>query len=281
MKKIFGVLLIVIGFIIALNAIGMTNTSQPVIKHEKQEITEFDKIIISARTANIEVETTTNSELTLEVKSDSNDIKVSKEESGSTLTFNVEEPKGWFAFGKKSIKVIVSLPEAYKDTLDISTNAGNISFSDELHIQELVVRTTAGNIKDISGEIEQVTIKSTAGNISGYDLITTQTDIKATAGNITFDGFTGSITGSNSAGNTNVDYNDVNGNVDFKSSAGNIKLTIPNPSFVLDAKVSVGDIKVDVPIMLESSSKQNYQGTVNDGLYTINLSASAGNIKIE
>ncbi|WP_026672480.1 DUF4097 family beta strand repeat-containing protein [Alkalihalobacterium bogoriense] len=285
MRRIFGVILVVIGIIIGISALGISFSSQTTTASEEildYDVSKMNEIKVESTVSDITITPVEADGLTINVNSSRDDeYKVEAKEKGSTLIIKVSEEKQWITFGRSMKTVDIFIPKEYEDKLSVTTTVGSIVLEEPIELKELFVKTTAGDIDNISGKIDYVTAASTAGDVKMKDLETVETTLQGSAGDFRLDNFVGAITGKNTAGDLIVNFKDENHNIDFKGSAGDIKINIPSPSFELDASSSVGDISIGFPITSDRSSTRKVQGTVNDAKYTVKVSTSVGDINIE
>ncbi|UOE95508.1 DUF4097 family beta strand repeat-containing protein [Alkalihalobacillus sp. LMS39] len=284
MRRILGVILVVIGIIIGISALGISFSSQTTTASEEildYDVSKMNEIKVESTVSDITITPVEAEGLTINVHSSNDDYKVKAKEKGSTLIIELTEKKQWITFGRSMKTVDILVPKEYEDKLSVTTTVGSIVLKEPIELKELIVKTTAGDIENISGKIDYVTVASTAGDVKMKDLETVETTLQGSAGDFRLDNFVGSITGRNTAGDLIVNFKDENHNIDFKGSAGDIKINIPSPSFELDASSSVGDISIGFPITSDRSSTRKVQGTVNDGKYTVKVSTSVGDINIE
>jgi DUF4097 and DUF4098 domain-containing protein YvlB len=161
---------------------------------------------------------------------DPNSIKVKMDQSGSTITLNVDT--GTSLFSSRSVDFNITVPQ--DANLQLSTTSGDISVNDTNGAMTL--STVSGNIS--------TTHDTFAGNAS---LNTTSGDIRSTGD--TFSGFAGFTTVS---GDVEMNQDVLNGPAKVNTTSGNINfdgtLASSNaPSISYQFNTVNGDIRIGLP----------------------------------
>lgn len=291
-----GICLISYGIAMALsfghgNLLKVSDKDYKVNESKELSTNSISRIYVDSSAADVYVSKGSKVNVTAQalgnVSSTSNNIpKLDCYKDGDTLYINFKR-KGpsihIFDFTNKSdVKLNITIPEAYKNNLEVYSSAGDTSIKD-LSLNSMYAKLSAGSMDLENLNIaEKLTLNNSAGGIDGKSIVCKTSAIDASAGNIKLEDFSGDIQGRNSAGNTSISYSKFNNNVDFRSSAGNIKLTIPKDSkFKLDAYASAGDVDCDFPLSSTGSgAEKEVKGSVGESNNIIQLKNSAGNIDI-
>lgn len=287
MKRLFGFLLIAIGIVIAVSSFGMSFLKGNTVSVSNEtssvpSVKDLDEIIIRSSPVNIEVETHSAPSIEYSFKNGGDNFEILTNEKGSSYIIELKDKKGSGFFGfHKGDTLIVKLPELYQESLTLQSSAGNILFKGPVYLEHLSITTNAGNVKNVSGEIDYLTFEGAAGNFEGKDLKTKEAELKGTAGNIKLDGYSGALKGSNAAGNLKVRFSETNDEIEWKTTAGNIDIHIPKPNFEFDVTTSLGDVKIELPVEYETVQSKQYKGKINNGDYQLHLSTTLGNISIK
>ncbi|MDE5414988.1 DUF4097 family beta strand repeat-containing protein [Alkalihalobacterium chitinilyticum] len=284
MKRPLGVLLIIIGILIAFSTIF-----QPLISSNRTSTVNeqgininngYDKLSITTSVADLNIRQYPGEELMLEVKGNSSNYHIQSESKKSILEIEIKSNKRWQFFNASKSSVDVLIPDHYTRSVTIENTVGDLRFQSPLTLAELNIKMTAGDVKGLTGSIDHLTFHSTAGDFHAYDLNSVRTEIKGTAGDFQIERFTGDLKGTNTAGSITVEYERENGDIELQTTAGDVRLLIPEPSFELNASTTLGDVSINIPIMLEQSGK-TYKGVVNNGEKKVKVSTTIGDIKID
>jgi hypothetical protein len=147
----------------------------------------------------------------------------------------------WKLFGRNAVDFDLTVPP--HSTLDLTTNAGNISVT---HIEgQMKLRTDAGSIR------------ATQVNLSG------RSQLKTDAGSITLDGAL-----------------DPAGDYRLSTDLGNVHVTLPsNASFNLEAKTDLGSVTTNLPLAQQQRTKVS--GLVGGGPYPrLKVTTDLGSVQV-
>lgn len=215
---------------------------------------------------------------------DPNNIKVTYNNIGDTLTINVDT--GSNGFSSREVDFIIDVPqstnlqlqttsgninvEGVNGQASLKTTSGNVSTSNDTFAVGSVLNDTSGNI-DTSHDVFNggVNIQTTSGDIiMEQDTLDGPSQFKTTSGSIRFDGTI----------NTNGQYQ-------FTTTSGDIDITLPSTTnFHVDATTNSGSIDAsDYPTIQpqDTGSGSQAHGDVgtNPGI-SLQLQANSGDITV-
>lgn len=161
---------------------------------------------------------------------DPNNIDVKVDQSGSTITVNVDTGSGFFS--SRSVDFNITVPD--NANLQLSTTSGDISVSDTSGA--ITLKSSSGDITTANDRfVGNTTLSTTSGDVhSTQDVFSGDADLSTTSGNISMNQDT--LNGS-------AKVNDTSGNIDFHGT-----LASSNPSSTSYQFTTVsGDISVGLP----------------------------------
>ena len=269
---------------------------QDVVK-ESFSVSEGGTLYIDVDIGNVEILTTTRSEVTIVMERDlrnssNHELKevLARHEyffdrEGSDVTIETrfdrdDESRAWRRWKKNHnlrVSFFIRVPESYN--VEFRSGAGNIEIADlNGSVQG---RTGAGNvdIADIQGPVD---ISSGAGNITiagAYGEIY----VHSGAGDITLEDIEGEIEARTGAGNIYATItNDLSGDSSFGTGAGNVTVYVDESVGAdVTARSSMGSARTDYDLRVRGKwMSKSFSGEINGGGPEISLSSGVGTVSL-
>lgn len=240
--------------------------------------------------------------------------------SGDTLNVEFDDKiSGVMLSFTYNIKINMYIPDAYRNSVRISSGSGDIAVSN-CNLKSLDLKASEGKVdidnitsdnfkcRNSSGDMDvrglnsqsasfdlsegklsltdikadQLNYRNGAGDLQGDNVATKVTTLDSSEGGINIDGFTGDLNSKNSSGDTSISYSKFSNNINVNSSEGNIKINFPKDAkFNLDAEASEGNVKCDFPITIIGNKDENsLSGNVGVSQNKVTLRSSAGDIHV-
>ncbi|MFQ5570419.1 MAG: DUF4097 domain-containing protein [Rhodothermales bacterium] len=243
---------------------------------------------------NIEVETTSESRVLIELeriaKSDDRaraeqllkDHEYSFDKTGNTVIVRSRfDRRGGILRRRRGhrlkINVVIKVPERFN--VDFSSGAGNVEIVEV--DGRIEGRTGAGNIT-LSGVRGIVDVSSGAGNIE-MDGDIERAEVHTGAGNIDLYGLTGAVEASTGAGNVYAEITrQPEDDSNLGSGAGNVTVSLADDIGVyVDATAALGSADCDFPLKVEGKwLKKSFSGKINGGGPELRMHAGVGNVSL-
>lgn len=199
-------------------------------------------------------------------------------------SININEGKSKFhLFSFNNIAYDIYIPQKYENNLKIFTGSGDVEFSEEMNLKDVDILLISGDCM-ISSKIvsEEIIIKSTSGDIKVNSLETKKLDMSSTSGEVVANGDIIS---------ENVQLKSVSGdvisgkveskNVDIETTSGDIKVSEIMMGRV-NAKSVSGDIKIEK--ISGNADLKTTSGDINVSKFEIlgdsNINSTSGDVKI-
>lgn len=203
-------------------------------KVETKEFDLVDDININANLSDVLIEKSDTNKIIVELYSDNN-IDHSINVDNKKVDINFYDNNVFNIFKKKN-RVLVKLPEDYKDKLNINVTTGDVKIKSFKNLKSNIIVQTGDIIAELLDEaiIDSKTGDIKIDNINKINCNNTTGDIKI---NMINDAFINSKTG-------DVKINELNNSSDITVITGDVKVsnaTINEDSFI---KVTTGDVKI-------------------------------------
>ena len=278
------VALIVLAFLIFLltgkRHFGYFNFGNSISKElvlEESYDSLFDRIVIDASSANIEVKTSLDEQVKVLLYGDKDRVKVDPQ--GGKLAITIKGKKCFgFCFNQKLDKVELYVPETFAKEIEINNNYGDISVGD-FSQANMIVKEDCGDVSIQSGnevrvnnnygdiEIEKANIiyvKESAGDVTVGRV--QDATIHNNYGDIKVKEVMRFMDIKQDCGDVKVENVTLNKNSKIENHLGDIKIGSTNEIYI-EAKTSLGDTKIN----------QNY----HKADVTLKIDNSCGDIKVD
>lgn len=259
------------------------------IKHEENtSIDNCENIMLDFHSSNVIIKSTDEKKLKVVQKAtgkinEKEKIIITKE--GNNISIKKDQSKRvFFIFGfNLNEKIEVYIPKNYSKNLEINLSSGNVKIESDLTLNNLKSTQSSGNFKgQYHIKANEVILKTTSGNINVEKIDSKNYGFNASSGNISIDSLEGSGNAHATSGNIKIRYKDISDYSNIESTSGNIKIEIPEKiSFKFTGKCTSGDIHSDFHMDYESEKKNEAYGKIGSAPYKkINTNTTSGNIDV-
>lgn len=289
LKKILGVMLIVIGLFIAIVTVrgsvffetsGMTTAGE-----KRFELKNVKELSLETSSIDIYVREADGNELTVELEgSGAGKADIYGENRGDGQLFIEAKQRQRFSVDFNffaNTKLIVYLPESYKNQLSIKTSSGDVTVSGERNFSSLQIVTSSGDVKKLAGSFDDFHFRSSSGDLAVSKLVVNKATFQTSSGDLLLKDFQGELEGSTSSGDARIEYAHANDDVRWNSSSGDLLLQIPEPSYTMELSTSSGDLVIENQYESLSHTKKHYKATVGEGNKQIIVKTSSGDVVIK
>lgn len=181
-----------------------------------------------------------------------------------------------------STEVLLKIPDKTYEQVMMYVGAGSL-VSDGIQAKDIYLNVGAGSMtytQPAGFRADHISADVSAGSLIAKNMAAGNYEVDVSAGSANIYGLTGSGSADVSAGNARLQFAELNEECNVDVSAGDVTLDIPEDSsakFICDK--SAGDIR----IMVGGENRHADDGdiiSINGGGTTVNLSVSAGDIKV-
>lgn len=288
MKKLFGLLFILIGVVIIWKMFIPTSWGSGMInggeKSGSISVSGVQTIAVQGKAANVHILAAGQNKLTAKMKGNGS---VSLSKSGNKMKVEVHNRwVDWVPIGKQTV-LYVYVPESYSQSVHLDITAGNINVNGSagghpMALKEFSVKMSAGNMTLKNFSMQKFQDHGSAGDVN-VDRVNTQlADFHLSAGNVNLSHFSGKLKANLSAGQLTAQLDQLSAPADVKVSAGNVSLDLPKEaSAAVDAQVSTGNVNCNLPLQKTSiNEKRHIKGVHGSGSYPVDVNVSIGDIHI-
>lgn len=291
MKKLFGILLILLGISMLFSYIADSSLfSKEIRDNQSVDLSGVDTLKINVPSAEVNIiPEKDNDELTVALHGKgANGTNLSIQRNDKTVEVQVKSDwfnwSRWFFFNEYTMDV--HIPLDYQQNLIIDMTSGNLAFhgpsaDQPMQLNKLSLDMTSGEVDLNHLTVQEFASKSTSGDINVQWLTTESASFKVTSGDIDLTHFTGALTVKLTSGDFQAQMDEVSGNINLDMTSGNASFDLPNDAgFTLDGRVKSGNIRCDFPLQNAQLSQDAVRGYYGNGHYKIQLQGTSGDIAI-
>lgn len=293
MRKIIGMLFIVLGCFVLITMVGNSGVSGWFFGNnpstQSMTLDGVDTIEIDASSININIISETRENLKADLHGNgTNRADLTVERDGDEVRIDVDH--GWFtlfSFGD-TLKLDVYLPETYEQNMAVDLDSGNFAFHGpskthpvELNELELDMRSGLADLRNLS--LHHFNHDASSGHMNAKWVTAQEASFEMSSGNIELEHYTGAFNAEFSSGRFVAQLDELAGPIDIEASSGTTSLDLPDDAdFTIRGEMSSGSIHCDFP--LENEQVKNgsvIAGTHGTGEYPVALEVSSGSVDIK
>ncbi|HEX7063732.1 MAG TPA: DUF4097 family beta strand repeat-containing protein [Bacillales bacterium] len=293
MRKILGILFIIVGISVLVTLIGNKSVSSwyssDTPHNQSAILRNVDKIEIDADATNINlIPEEDRHKLMVDLHGGgSENVDLNVHRAGHELEISVDHSWcEWFSFGEEMI-LDVYVPGNYNQNIAVDLGSGNLNFhgaskKDPMVLNKLEVDMSSGNADLQYLQLHQIVYDGSSGNFEAEWLTVKKSLFDISSGNIELAHYTGALDAELSSGKFKAQIERLRGPIDIEASSGIISLDLPDEAdFTYQGNVSSGMIRNDYPLQNKRVDEENVvKGSHGTGEYPVNLEVSSGIINL-
>ena len=204
---------------------------------DSKEYNEIEDIYISTNRADVHIEYSTDKKYKVELYSD-NEKNHSIDLSNKDLKIELEEKQN-FGFFPKQARIIIYVPQEYKNVFNIETTTGDIN-AFAFNNASFKIKVTTGDV-DID-KADSLDIVTSTGDITNNVVNT----IKAvcTTGDIRLGDINNSIDLKTTTGDIRIDTIDLKESGNIQTTTGDVRISNKNNVYI-ETESKTGDVRID------------------------------------
>ena len=239
-----------------------------------------------------------DADLTLDGDTDQLELRLSKEGILSIRQGRTATASFFFARGLASADVKLYLPRRLWTFLQVASVNGDVRIDDGLEAEQLIVKTTSGDLTCGCADCRRLTFKSASGDLdcSGF---TGDIQADTVSGDITLSGSMGTLRACSISGDVEIAGSvrearctSASGDVLLKtgvlpeflelaSKSGDCEARLPDgQGFTLQYSIVSGDLDCDFPLSGDAGGKSGSVTYLDGGASTFRLSSVSGDITL-
>ena len=253
-KLVIATALIIIGTIIFIGGMAMSNWNFKALSTRKMQTMEYEiienftDISIIENTADVVFEIADNGKCKVVCYEETNAAHTVSVEDGA-LKISVSDKKTWLdyiGFNFSTPKITVYLPVGAYDKLKIESNTGDVFIPSELKLGSIDVEINTGGVECQASATETIRIKTTTGDIKLTNVSADAVDLTVSTGQITASGINcaGDISMTVSTGKVLLSDTKCK-NLTSSGNTGGITLDGVIATEKLSINRTTGDVKLD------------------------------------
>ncbi|MCH5585014.1 DUF4097 domain-containing protein [Shimazuella sp. AN120528] len=289
MKKIAGVLLVILGMIMFAHAIWWSPFNFFVAHTKKEEeklsVSSVDSIELDVTSEDLTILPTDEDKLKVIAKGrDLNHVSFIVDRDDHTVQISLK-PK-WYSFSDTNeLKLLVYVPK--NQLFHISAKAASrvIQIGDhktpKWNIGNLNIDISSGiaNLQNL--KIENLTYNGTSADISLNRVNAGKATMDTFSGNMNISHYTGMLNLASTSGDIRIQVDKLIGDIHTELVSGNETLYLPkNASFILHSKLQSGQLTATYPLQLQKPSASETTAKSGSGRYKIGTKIDSGDFII-
>ncbi len=292
MRKILGIVFMMIGVFILIGAIGSLNIGNWFgSQNEKTKSISLDRIEqieIDSASANINIIPEDREDLQVNLNSENIDrIDFSVDRRGDKVRIDLDMKWfHWFGFSHKTT-LDIYIPEEYNENVSIDLKSGRLDFngqskSDPFTLNELDLDMSSGNVELSNIHANRFLFDGSSGKVDTDWVTTNKGTFELTSGDIQIDHYFGELDVNITSGRFTAQLEELNGPIKIDATSGNVTLHLPeSPNFTLEGRVKSGNIRSKFKLQDAIVEDRIVRGSYGTGKHMIDLYATSGNITID
>jgi lia operon protein LiaG len=289
MKKIAGILLVILGIIMFARSIWWSpfNFFAPHMKkqEENHSVHAVDSIELNATSEVLTILPTDDEKLkVIATGRDLNHVDFTVDREDHTIKVDLK-PK-WYSFSNTNeLKLLVYVPRTklFHITANAVSRVVEIGEhqSPKWDIEGLNLEVSAGTANLRNVKIRNFLYNGTSADVLVDRVNAVQATMDTFSGNMNINHFTGKLNLASTSGNIRIQVDKLIGDIHTEILSGNAKLYLPkDASFSFYSKLESGQLTATYPIQLKKPSASESTGKSKSGTYKIHMEIDSGDLSI-
>lgn len=289
MKKIAGILLVILGVIMFAHSIWWSpfNLFVPHTKkqEEKLSVGSVDSIELNVTSEDLTILPTDEDKMkVIATGRDLNHVSFTVDRDHENIKVNLK-PK-WYSFSNTNeLKLLVYVPrnKLFHITAKAISRVVQIGEhkSPKWNIENLNVDVSAGTTNLRNLKIRNLSYNGTSADVLVDRVNAIQANMDTFSGNMNISHYTGKLNLASTSGNIRIQIDKLIGNIHTEMLSGNATLYLPkNAPFTLHSKLESGQFTATYPIQLQKPSASETTAKSGSGTYKIETEIASGDFSI-
>ncbi|ABV63620.1 MULTISPECIES: LiaG family protein [Bacillus] len=288
MKRLIGLICILVGVFLMIgmlfkneNLFHLSFSREKPVTTASAKKDEIDQLDISLSGFRVKVQPENRSDISVMVVGGKG--KMYAEQTGST--FNVRaENKGFLFFTSfEKGELLVKIPTDYHKNVKITGGSGvsEIDGEGKLSLEDVILKSTSGNLNAENFSANNVEIKATSGRLSASHIDAKNSDIGATSGRVDIKDVKGEMQLEMTSGRLTASFDTIESPVSFHMTSGSAKFNLPDEGdFNVQVKKTSGSVDHTYHFDQADSEGRGFTGTRGKGTHLVDIEMTSGNLKL-
>lgn len=284
MKRFAGIVLMIIGLVLFVSSISNVFYGHQI--NGNKELTKtlgsYKRMQFSSRATDWNMKTYEGDELIVRLQDGRRHEHVVMKERGDELKIEVVEKNFHFFdfsfFGRRPI-IDVHIPEHYQGDLRVTTTSGDLTIYN-VEVEDAIFKSVSGDIHTVDLLGDDITMETVSGDIEVGKINAEKATIKTTSGDLFVTQLKGELDVKSVSGDIEIEFENENEELKVVTTSGDIDVRIPSPNATISLKTTSGDLHVAPQLEEQTMEKRKVFGKIGEGLHSIELTTTSGDIRI-
>lgn len=209
--------------------------------------------------------------------------KMYAEQTGGTFKVRAENKSFLFFTQFEKGELLVKIPTDYHKNVKITGGSGvsEINGEGKLSLQDVILKSTSGNLTAENFSAKNVEIKATSGRLAVSHIDAKDSDIGATSGRADIKDVKGELQLGMTSGRLTASFDTIESPVSFHMTSGSAKFNLPDEGdFNVQVKKTSGSVDHSYDFDQVNSEGRGFTGTQGKGTHLVDIEMTSGSLKL-
>lgn len=209
--------------------------------------------------------------------------KMYAEQTGGTFKIRAENKSFLFFTQFEKGELLVKIPTDYHKNVKITGGSGvsEINGEGKLSLQDVILKSTSGNLTAENFSAKNVEIKATSGRLAVSHIDAKDSDIGATSGRADIKDVKGELQLGMTSGRLTASFDTIESPVSFHMTSGSARFNLPDDGdFNVQVKKTSGSVDHSYDFDQVDSEGRGFKGTQGKGTHLVDIEMTSGNLKL-
>ncbi|MBG9816387.1 LiaG family protein [Bacillus safensis] len=288
MKRLIGLIFILAGVFLMIGMLfkngdlfHLSFSREKPVTTASAKTEEIDQLDISLSGFRVKVKPENRSDISVTAVNGKG--KMYAEQTGGTFKIRAENKSFLFFTQFEKGELLVKIPTDYHKNVKITGGSGvsEINGEGKLSLQDVILKSTSGNLTAENFSAKNVEIKATSGRLAVSHIDAKDSDIGATSGRADIKDVKGELQLGMTSGRLTASFDTIESPVSFHMTSGSAKFNLPDEGdFNVQVKKTSGSVDHSYDFDQVNSEGRGFTGTQGKGTHLVDIEMTSGNLKL-
>ncbi|MEH7651547.1 DUF4097 domain-containing protein [Bacillus safensis] len=288
MKRLIGLIFILAGVFLMIGMLfkngdlfHLSFSREKPVTTASAKTEEIDQLDISLSGFRVKVKPENRSDISVTAVNGKG--KMYAEQTGGTFKVRAENKSFLFFTQFEKGELLVKIPTDYHKNVKITGGSGvsEINGEGKLSLQDVILKSTSGNLTAENFSAKNVEIKATSGRLAVSHIDAKDSDIGATSGRADIKDVKGELQLGMTSGRLTASFDTIESPVSFHMTSGSAKFNLPDEGdFNVQVKKTSGSVDHSYDFDQVNSEGRGFTGTQGKGTHLVDIEMTSGNLKL-
>ncbi|UQZ94241.1 LiaG family protein [Bacillus safensis] len=288
MKRLIGLIFILAGVFLMIGMLfkngdlfHLSFSREKPVTTASAKTEEIDQLDISLSGFRVKVKPENRSDISVTAVNGKG--KMYAEQTGGTFKIRAENKSFLFFTQFEKGELLVKIPTDYHKNVKITGGSGvsEINGEGKLSLQDVILKSTSGNLTAENFSAKNVEIKATSGRLAVSHIDAKDSDIGATSGRADIKDVKGELQLGMTSGRLTASFDTIESPVSFHMTSGSAKFNLPDEGdFNVQVKKTSGSVDHSYDFDQVDSEGRGFKGTQGKGTHLVDIEMTSGKLKL-